>query len=287
MKNNYKIHPSAEIVPMMIPSALLSLRDDIEANGQKVPIVLWRNQVIDGRCRQDACNLLDIEVLTTSIDWDFPEDKLTDEVRSLNNRRQLTLTQKAFVVVRDAKESDKTQKALAKHWVISTATVIRASWIEKNYQTIADKLFAGEKVKIVNKDGKDVHTDSIKTIQDYLKSIEKKVPKIEFPNFETKINHSTWNAEQKIGYGDLMGVSKEYLSALIIESGYTLDTLIDKTSSIDRPTLSDEHEALIKSMPNNEAKEALRAELTRLYDEQKDLEDEQKELKEKLSESAS
>ena len=89
----------------------------------------------------------------------------------------------------------------------------------------------------------------------------------------------------------LSGMSKSGILTRIKPSVYKinedvfLDDLIDITQieAIDHPTLSDEHEALIESMPNNEAKEALRAELTRLYDEQKDLEDEQKELKEKLS----
>jgi ParB-like nuclease domain len=58
------IHPAAELFPLMSPSELKELAEDIKANGLTSPIALWRAapdaqlQLLDGRNRLDAIELV-------------------------------------------------------------------------------------------------------------------------------------------------------------------------------------------------------------------------------------
>jgi ParB-like nuclease domain len=57
MKNDYKIHPLAELFPEMAPEEFAALKNDIATNGQQDPIVLALDNktVLDGRHRLKAC----------------------------------------------------------------------------------------------------------------------------------------------------------------------------------------------------------------------------------------
>ena len=71
-----KVHPAADLFPMMSPDEIKSLGEDIQRNGQRVPIVLWaptpddhgRWQLLDGRNRLDAAELAGIEVVSIRTD---------------------------------------------------------------------------------------------------------------------------------------------------------------------------------------------------------------------------
>jgi hypothetical protein len=61
-RNILKIHPAADLFPLMSPEELRVLGKDIGANGLTSPIVLWRDQsgivfLLDGRNRLDAIEL--------------------------------------------------------------------------------------------------------------------------------------------------------------------------------------------------------------------------------------
>lgn len=90
----FKIHPAAELVPMMGPEELKDLADSLARHGQKIPIILLRGKVIDGRNRIAACEIAGIEPKT--LEW--PEDDVepADLVDALNDkRRHLTPSQRA------------------------------------------------------------------------------------------------------------------------------------------------------------------------------------------------
>ena len=57
----YEIHPAATIFPMMTDEEYQGLKNDIAENGQREEIVVWNDQVIDGRNRMQACIELDRE----------------------------------------------------------------------------------------------------------------------------------------------------------------------------------------------------------------------------------
>lgn len=90
----YRIHPIANLFPMMSQSEFDSLRDDIEKNGLLEPIWLYQDQIIDGRHRYMACMELDVEPEFREYDGHDPVGFTV----SLNlARRHLTESQRAMV----------------------------------------------------------------------------------------------------------------------------------------------------------------------------------------------
>ena len=49
------IHEYAGLVPMASEKEQVALTIDIKANGLREPILLWRGEVVDGRCRMKSC----------------------------------------------------------------------------------------------------------------------------------------------------------------------------------------------------------------------------------------
>jgi ParB-like nuclease domain len=73
----WKIHPAADVFPLMGADALRKLADDIEANGLKVPVErrLTENgvYVIDGRNRLDALESAGVQLVDDKGGWLHPE----------------------------------------------------------------------------------------------------------------------------------------------------------------------------------------------------------------------
>lgn len=65
---NEKVHPAANIFPMMSGQALQELVEDIRQHGQREPVVYWKQQLLDGRNRLEACKQLGIEPQTCELD---------------------------------------------------------------------------------------------------------------------------------------------------------------------------------------------------------------------------
>lgn len=163
----------AGLVPMAIIEEQVALTSDIELNGQRDAIVLWRGKVVDGRCRQLALVTLGRHIMYKELD-----DKLTGEevkifVKSVNTRRNLTQTQKIITACKQSFDSDckKSIEELAKSWGIGREVLKNARYIYKNMPMIIDPLFNGKSVPI-NKNGKEIMTNKITTIYAYLKKIE-------------------------------------------------------------------------------------------------------------------
>jgi hypothetical protein len=90
-----QVHPVASIFPMMSDEEYQGLKDDIEANGQQEPIIVWQKQVIDGRNRLKACVELELKPVWIAID---DEADPVQYVLSHNlHRRHLTTSQRAMV----------------------------------------------------------------------------------------------------------------------------------------------------------------------------------------------
>src|SRR5262245_44701140 len=103
----YPVHPYAEAFPLHEGQSLWDLRDDIDANGQKVPCVLWQDTdgkvwLCDGRRRVHACTTLAIEV--KYIHFRGTEQEMMKHIISLNlKRRHLGESERAMVAGRLAK----------------------------------------------------------------------------------------------------------------------------------------------------------------------------------------
>ena len=94
-------HPVARLFPDMDADEFACLKLDIRDNGQKVPILLWQGQLIDGRHRLKACQELGIEPRVEAVDC--PEEELSGLVWSLNRiRRQLSHSQRAMIAATES-----------------------------------------------------------------------------------------------------------------------------------------------------------------------------------------
>jgi hypothetical protein len=116
-----KIHPAADLFPLMTADELKALGEDEQKNGIQVPIVLWSKTeygapvfLLDGRNRLDAAELAGIKVLEVRsdkdnrIDFCFPRRELYGSdvdpfefVLSANVlRRHLTAEQKRELIAK-------------------------------------------------------------------------------------------------------------------------------------------------------------------------------------------
>jgi ParB-like chromosome segregation protein Spo0J len=95
---NYRIHPVADIFPLIEGREFAALVEDIRANGQMEPVVLdSEGQLIDGRNRARACQALGIDVKETR----YTGDDVAVYIVSHNlHRRHLTDAQRAMVAAR-------------------------------------------------------------------------------------------------------------------------------------------------------------------------------------------
>jgi soluble cytochrome b562 len=91
----YKVHPAATLFPMVTDEEYQGLKNDIDENGQREDIVVWKNQIIDGRNRLRACEELQRNPSIAELDEEHDPWKY---VISHNlHRRHLTTSQRAMV----------------------------------------------------------------------------------------------------------------------------------------------------------------------------------------------
>ena len=91
-------HPLSGAFPAMPDEDFVALRDDIENNGLREPIVVYDEQVLDGWHRYQAC--LELGIMPRFREFPEDEDPVV-YVKSLNlNRRHLTGSQRAAAVVK-------------------------------------------------------------------------------------------------------------------------------------------------------------------------------------------
>ena len=93
---SYLPHRLALLVPPMNEDEYKSLKEDIDKNGQRFPITLWDNFILDGIHRQRACDELGINVQTES--WNGTEEESVRFILSANlHRRHLSTGQRAMI----------------------------------------------------------------------------------------------------------------------------------------------------------------------------------------------
>lgn len=93
-----KVHPAAEIFPMMPADDFAKLKADIDKNGQRDPIVYYRGELLDGRNRDKACRELNIQPSECEVDDDI--DPLAFVMSTNLHRRHLDASQRAMVAGR-------------------------------------------------------------------------------------------------------------------------------------------------------------------------------------------
>jgi hypothetical protein len=129
-RNHLKVHPAAELFPLLSPDELKTLADDIKAHGLAQRVVFDQNgALLDGRNRLDALALVGLLELTpdghnvrvkgadAGIGWKLLDDPDPyDVVISLNaHRRHLTSEQKRELIAKVLKaKPEQSNRAIAK-----------------------------------------------------------------------------------------------------------------------------------------------------------------------------
>lgn len=167
-------HKLAGLVPMASEAEQAMLTVDIKNNEQREPIVLWRGEVIDGRCRQKALVTLGKHIIYKELDATLTEEEVRIYVKSVNTRRNLTSTQKAMSACRESLREDEHRSVatIAKSWGVSKDIVFNARYITKNNPNMADALFDGKSVPIIDSTGNSKVTNKITVVYSYLKRLE-------------------------------------------------------------------------------------------------------------------
>lgn len=90
------VHPISNLLPDLPPDEYVVLRESIRANGQLVPIIVWRGQILDGRHRHRACLELGIEPRLEEFPGD-EEQALRAAIVANLRRRHLAPSQVAAI----------------------------------------------------------------------------------------------------------------------------------------------------------------------------------------------
>lgn len=91
----FEIHPAANLFPMMTDDEFAELKADIKKHGQIIPIVLYRDLILDGRNRALACDELGLNLKVQN--RDEIDDPISWAISANAKRRNLTKGQLAAV----------------------------------------------------------------------------------------------------------------------------------------------------------------------------------------------
>jgi hypothetical protein len=108
-RDKYKVHPAADVFPMMPDEELDALAEDIKANGQTIPVLFWNGDgkgsiLIDGRNRLEACERIDVSPLIETFTC---KDPVTHIITLNIRRRHLTQKERADLIVKAIKAGEK------------------------------------------------------------------------------------------------------------------------------------------------------------------------------------
>jgi ParB-like chromosome segregation protein Spo0J len=139
----YQFHPVAEVFPLMNDEELDQLAEDIKLFGQREPILLFENQIVDGRNRYLACEQRGITPIV--VEYAGSAEELIQLAISLNlRRRHLSEAQRAMAAgqLANMRKGERTdlpsiegrlsQSAAAEMLNVSVSSVERAVKIQKN-----------------------------------------------------------------------------------------------------------------------------------------------------------
>jgi hypothetical protein len=198
LKQQYEIHPVADLFPLMSEAEYQGLKDDINENGQREDIVVWKGQLIDGRNRLRACNELGRNPSIAELDDEL--DPLKYVISHNLHRRHLTTSQRSMVAagIANLQKGDNQHKkegtsidvpsieSAAKQLNVGKASVERARAVkDKGAPGLADMVRDGKvSVDAASKVAKKPKAEQAKIVADGPKAVKKAasaVPKIVKP----------------------------------------------------------------------------------------------------------
>lgn len=176
---HYDIHPLANIVAMAGEREQHALTQDIKKKGQQEPAVLWRGQLVDGRCRQLACAALDMELETRELDDSLSEEEVAKIVKSLNTRRNLTESQKLASALKEQLSTGQSNGEVATSWGVAVRSLQNLKYVAAHRPELVEPLFNGDSVVIIDPDkGYKVTTNKVNTLARIVK-LEQEIGKVQ------------------------------------------------------------------------------------------------------------
>jgi len=97
-KENYAIHPFADLFPPAIGDEYEQIKLDIDKRGMHFPIILYKEKILDGRTRQRICLELGFELEVKTFNGS-EEEALAFAISANLHRRHLTIVQRAALAV--------------------------------------------------------------------------------------------------------------------------------------------------------------------------------------------
>lgn len=142
-----KVHPIADMFPMLDGEGLLALAEDIKARGQIAPIVVDRDgQLLDGRNRLRACELAGVEPRFETYEGDDPDGYVV----ATNLRRDLNQSQRAIIAAKSSKLEDLRNHGrggaagkLAQTWGVAPSRISEAVLVLEFRPDLAELMAAG------------------------------------------------------------------------------------------------------------------------------------------------
>jgi AraC-like DNA-binding protein len=103
-RDKYKVHPAADVFPMMSDEELTALGEDIKKNGQMIPVLLWNGDrsgpvLIDGRNRLEAMERIGIADDARVVETLHCKDPVTHIITLNIRRRHLTKQQQTELII--------------------------------------------------------------------------------------------------------------------------------------------------------------------------------------------
>lgn len=109
MTSTLKDHPISNLFPLMNEQEIILLSMDIKANGQREPIIILDDMILDGRNRYRACCCVDIEPNVVVYRGSNP---LNDVISWNLHRRHLNESQRAIIAAKIANMKQGTRSDL-------------------------------------------------------------------------------------------------------------------------------------------------------------------------------
>lgn len=138
-----KVHPVAELFPMLGEEDLQQLADSIAENGLLEPIVVDKDdRIIDGRNRLAACKLAKVE--PEFVVYAGDEEQLDTYALTVNiARRHMSKGSLAMVAAKAIFLRNKTQVEMAQAWGITQAKISIAGIVQEYAPELVDAVIAG------------------------------------------------------------------------------------------------------------------------------------------------
>jgi len=136
----YQIHPYANRLPLMGYIDFQALVNSIKEDGQNRPIIIYKDQIVDGRHRYFACKLLKIEPKIE--EYNGNEEDLLRFVQNAALNRELSPSQKAMTAAMFLED----ERQLAKGRQGKRTDLLPVDQEEMEFGTAIDKLAARHKV---------------------------------------------------------------------------------------------------------------------------------------------